>query len=54
MFGKWFSRKETGQTDDQGNVPGYGMPVREPQTNQHNDKGRPPEGADRDFVYHER
>jgi hypothetical protein len=54
MFGKWFSRKEDNRSDDRGNAPGYGMPVREPQKNQREDKGEPPAGADRDFVYHER
>ena len=54
MFGKWFSRKEESRTDARGNAPGYGLPVREPRHTKHDDKGKPPAGADRDFVYHER
>ena len=55
MFGKWFSKKEKDQPEPKTSAHPFERPVREPRSNwSHRDQGRPPAGADQDFVYHDR
>jgi hypothetical protein len=55
MFGKWFSRKDKDVVSRKEARYPFGEPVREPRSNWSDRRGgKPPAGADRDFVYHER